>query len=128
MLRLATEGELPGPAATPRPGECVVCFVERMTRAYGCSGRLLWAELWRDRCAPNATALAGRLGRKGGYCDCEVLMNAFVRQELFWSRISRTWTEEDERFEAQEPPACGGVRRGSSQACQHWVTRHRGTW
>ncbi len=128
MLRLTVPDELPGPPAAPEPRECVVCFVDRMTRAYGCNGRLLWAMRWQAHRAPRATALAVRLGRRGGYCDCEVLMNAFVRRELFTARITGTWSNEDQDFEAREPPPCAGVRGGSTQACARWVGRRRGSW
>ena len=75
------DDELPGPPALPGPRECLVCFVERMVVAYGCGNRLHWAALWRDRRAPRATALERRLQRSGGYCDCEVLANAYARRE-----------------------------------------------
>lgn len=128
MLRLVSEDEFPGPPAVPHDAECVVCFVERMTRAYGCSDRLQWVGLWRDRCAPRATALEKRLAAKGGYCDCEVLMNAFVPSDLLRARLSGVWTEADDRLEAQDPAPCLGVRNGSSQACGRWVGGRRGTW
>lgn len=131
MTRLTIADEPPGPPAVPRDRECVVCFVDRMVCAYGCSGRLMWAALWRDRRAPGATALERRLGRKGGYCDCEVLVNAFVRIELVLARIARTWTDEDEAVESelfQRPPQCSGVRPRSSQQCDRWAARRRGTW
>jgi len=131
MTRLTIEDEPPGLIAVPRDRECVVCFVDRMVHAYGCSGRLTWAALWRDRRAPAARALERRLGRKGGYCDCEVLVNAFVRPELVLARIAGAWTAEDEALEkelSQRPPDCSGVRLGSSQSCDRWVARRRGTW
>lgn len=118
----------PGPAAVPHPGECVICFVDRVTRAHGCTGRLTWAAMWRDRCAPRATALERRLGAKGGYCDCEVLMNAYVRRELASAVARGLWTDEEERFEERAPEPCLGVRTGSAQPCRHWLPRGRGRW
>ncbi len=107
MLRLVLGDEVPGPPALPGPRECVVCFVERMVVAYGCSNRLHWTALWRDRRAPRATALERRLQGSGGYCDCEVLANAYARRE---------------EWEGDEPPDCREVsRRGSTQPCDHWV-------
>lgn len=116
------EAERPiGPPAVPQPGECYACFTERMTEAYGCSDRLLWPTIWRDRCAPRATGLERRLGSRGGYCDCEVLMNAVVRREHLSARLPYgTWTEEDEALETRPAPPCAGVRPGSSQVCAHW--------
>ena len=109
----------------PHEGECVVCFVDRMTRSHGCSGHLTWATLWRDRCAPRATALERRLGGKGGFCDCEVLMNAFKRRDDFRSWIGEI-ADPGESADAELP--CVGVRKGSSQACPRWIARRRGLW
>lgn len=124
LLRLVTD-DLPDPPAEPDSRECVACFVDRMTRAHGCSNQLTWAALWRDRCAPRATALERRLRAKGGYCDCEMLMNVFVRQE--WLREQWAWAtdvDDDDPVEDDpdaEPPECFGVRKGSTQPCAHWV-------
>lgn len=86
-----------------------------MVVAHGCSNQLQWARLWRNRAAPRATALERRLGAKGGYCDCEALMNAYVRRRG--------------DLEPNEPaPACRGVGRGSSQPCDLWMARPRGGW
>jgi len=122
MLRLVIEDEPPGPPAVPEQGECVVCFVARMVTAYGCSNQLTFARLWRNRAAPRATALERRLGSKGGYCDCEVLMNGYVLREDFTRRLAG-----HEPFSAEPPPCCG-VGRGSSQPCALWMRRPRGMW
>lgn len=123
MLRLVVQDEPPGPPAVPAARECVVCFIERMVRAYGCGNRLLFAQLWRDRAAPRATALERRLGAKGGYCDCEVLLNAYVRRTDYARELADT----DDCHDAEVPP-CLGVTRGSSQPCAHWMARPRGRW
>jgi hypothetical protein len=114
-LRLVTDDDISGLAAEPHPSECVACFLDRMTRAHGCSNRLTWAALWRDRQAPRATALEQRLESQGGFCDCEVLMNVYARPE---------WLDDDPDAEAgldAEPPECFGVRKGSSQPCLRWI-------
>lgn len=122
-LRLVTGDDRPGPPARPHPHECVACFVERMTRAYGCSNELTWAVRWRDHCAPRATALERRLRAKGGFCDCEILMNVYVRPE--W--LPDPWIGADEPSpggaagDEVEAPACLGVRQGSTRTCPHWV-------
>ncbi len=121
MLRLVVQDEPPGPPAVPAPGECLVCFLERMVSAYGCNNRLLFAQLWRDRMAPRATALERRLGAKGGYCDCEVLMNAYVRRDDYLRELAG-----DYDAPADDVPPCLGVSRGSSQPCGHWIRRPRG--
>ena len=35
---------------------------------------------------PRATALEHRLGRMGGYCDCEIFMNAYTPHHDLWVR------------------------------------------
>jgi hypothetical protein len=113
-LRLVTDDDMPGPPAMPNPSECVPCFVDRMTRAHGCSNRLTWASLWRDQQAPRATALERRLESRGGLCDCEVLRNVYVRPE---------WLGSNPAAHADaEAPACLGVRKGSTQPCMRWIT------
>jgi hypothetical protein len=104
----------------PDGGECVVCFIERMVTTYGCSNQLTFARLWRSRAAPRATALERRLGAKGGYCDCEVLMNAYVRRDDFARELAR------QEPSGREPPPCRGVGRGSAQPCSLWIARPRG--
>lgn len=65
---------------------------------------LRWCLHWRDTCAPRATALADRLGDRGGFCDCEVLLNVYPDRLV-----------ED----GQTPPSCAGVpRRGTTRACR----------
>lgn len=92
--------------ALTRPGEreCLTCYLSRMLDAFGCDNRLRWAEHWRDRNAPQATALARRLQQRGGYCDCEVMLNVYPQLLL----------EEDE----PQPPCLGVSRRGSTRPCQ----------
>lgn len=122
-MRLVVEDEVPGPPANPGAGECLACFVERMVVAYGCSNRLLFVGLWRDRAAPSATALERRLGARGGYCDCEVLHNVYWRAG--WDRAEEE--VDDDAADAPAPP-CRGVRRGSTRPCPQWVSRPSGGW
>lgn len=96
----------------PRSGECLACYLDRMME-HGCSGRLQWAGRYRDLVAPRATALERRLGAMGGYCDCEVLMNAYVPL----AGLAEPGVE---------PPVlgpCRGVRAGSTQPCALWTRR-----
>lgn len=117
---------LPGPAALPRARECVVCFVERMVAAYGCGQRPLWMRVWRSRRAPRATALEHRLHALGGYCDCEIVRNAFVRRERHAARLAAEWTPLE--LPSGEQPDCLGVRAGSTRGCDAWVIRAREGW
>lgn len=96
-------GELQDVLIAPRERECLPCYVTRMLAEFGCTGTLRWSEHWRDTCAPRATALADRLGSRGGFCDCEVLLNVYPERLV---------------EEGEPVPACAGVsRRGSTQPC-----------
>ena len=78
QLVTTTENELrilSSALTDPHDGECLLCYVYRMLE-HGCTG-LRWALHYRDLRAPRATALEARLGQKGGYCDCEIFMNAY---------------------------------------------------
>jgi hypothetical protein len=61
---------------TPRPAECLHCYVYRMLE-FGCR-ELRWAVRYRDMRAPRATALHRRLMSKGAGCDCEIFMNGWT--------------------------------------------------
>ncbi|QQS00537.1 MAG: DUF2695 domain-containing protein [Austwickia sp.] len=98
----------------PRRGECLACYLDRMMQ-HGCTGELRWAGRYRDLMAPRATGLERRLGTMGGYCDCEVLMNAYVPLACLAEP-------------AAAPPElgpCRGVRPGSTQPCALWSRRPR---
>ncbi|MGY1600959.1 DUF2695 domain-containing protein [Geodermatophilus sp. SYSU D00815] len=106
---------------TTIPGECVLCFVDRMLTAFGRDRTLRWAVRRRDSRAPRATGLEGRLRARGGCCDCEVFANGWdLAREL------RT-TDEDGRpgWPAVRPP-CVGAR--GAQPCDNWVALGRGGW
>jgi len=68
----------------PEQGECLLCYVHRMLVAFGCDGRLRFSGHFRDVRAPRATALERRLGRTGGYCDCEIFLNGYDLREVYW--------------------------------------------
>ena len=57
---------------SPRPHECLLCYVLRMLNEFGCDTSLRFAVTYRDQQAPRATALEVRLGadsldiRRGG--------------------------------------------------------------
>jgi hypothetical protein len=111
-----------------RPGECLLCYVYRMLE-FGCIG-LRWALAYRDAVAPRATALKDRLGSKGGYCDCEIFLNAYELAPQYW--IVPEEVEDELGYVVQEDPsypevlpACHGVRGGSVQGCSLWVRSRR---
>jgi len=104
----------------PRGRECLVCYVLRMLNEFGCDTTLRFASGYRDLRAPRATALERRLAGMGGFCDCEVLLNAMRPAPQL-----RRYDAEGAGVEV-ELPECPGVRRGSTQGCAHWVRRRGG--
>jgi hypothetical protein len=105
----------------PGDRECLACFVARMLDEFGCDNTLRFALRHRDLQAPRAHALEHRLGRMGGYCDCEVLMNAYQLADDLLER-----DEDDERHAPAQLPDCRRVRFGSTQPCANWVRQRRG--
>jgi hypothetical protein len=96
----------------PRAGECLACYVWRMLEN-GCRG-LRWAVRFRETTAPRATALEGRLGRMGAYCDCEIFFNAYEADPLYFH------TDEFGEVVEQATPVCMTVRPGSTKPCPLW--------
>jgi hypothetical protein len=81
-----------------------VCFVLSRVDHDGCDNTLRWARSYRDAVAPADRGLERRLEAAGGYCDCEILVNAFVPTTV-----------------AADGDECGGVRQGSTVPCRHWA-------
>jgi hypothetical protein len=107
-------GQLSESLTAPGDRECLTCYLIRMVDEFGCDNHLPWAEHWRDRNAPRATALAARLGARGGFCDCEVLMNVYPH----------LLREDDD----PPPLPCLGVsRRGSTKPCRP-IPPRRSRW
>ena len=90
---------------------------------FGCTG-LRWATHFRDLRASRATALEGRLLSMGAGCDCEIFYNAYTYRPPFLE-----YDRESGGYDFPEvPPACRGVRPGSTQPCELWVRRRPGQW
>ena len=104
----------------PAEGECLVCFTQRMLVQFGCDETLRFATRYRDLRAPRATALARRLASKGGFCDCEILLNGYTRPPHL-----RQVDEDGEERRTRVAVACAGVRTGSTQPCAGWVPQSR---
>ena len=103
----------------PAPGECVLCFTERMPGAFGCD----CTRRWRDLRLPRATGLERRLGSRGGFCDCEVFLNGWgLRADLLVPDA-----DGEPAWPAERPP-CAGVGPRSSQPCAIWVPWRRPRW
>lgn len=125
LFSAAVEGEfqaLTEAMIMPRQNECLVCYVFRML-AYGCSGHH-WLRRFRDTRAPRATALESRVERLGGYCDCEMIMNAFHPSPSPWYFYDEEGREVGERPDGEEKPACAGVRSNSTRHCSLWVAKN----
>jgi hypothetical protein len=116
-----------------KENECLCCYVARMLDEFPCDGTLRHAKHYRDQRAPRATALAERLGRVGGYCDCEIFLNGYqlpsadedgeADAEADWDDNSVLYVDDvlnDEPAREEWPP-CQGVRRGTVQPCGNWV-------
>lgn len=115
-----------------RDNECLCCYVARMLDEFPCDGTLRHAKHYRDQRAPRATALRERLGRLGGYCDCEIFLNAYQlpgADEEVDSNDPEGWDEDSVLYVDDalsdpvrgEWPPCQGVRRGTVKPCGNWV-------
>jgi hypothetical protein len=61
----------------PLDRECLRCYLDRMVGTYGCDRSLALTKQWMKATAtPKPTTLIRWLQSRGGYCDCEVLINA----------------------------------------------------
>ena len=112
--------EPPDDLAASDGDECVLCFAFTMYRRFGCDGSLRWVRRWRDARCPRATGLERRMETGGGYCDCEVFLNA-------WDLLPGLMAG-DSAGDLDWPPvmpACAGIGPRSSQPCELWVPRRR---
>ncbi|WP_454293910.1 DUF2695 domain-containing protein [Salana multivorans] len=145
-IDLETEAHLRALSTTlTEPGhtECLLCYVERMLREFGCDTTLRYARRFRDLRAPRATALERRLARKGGFCDCEIFWNGYepAGHLLVYSWQDcplcdpgrQVWCSEHEES-AYEPdwpaslPPCTSVATRTTQPCANWRPRRRSRW
>lgn len=91
----------------PRRGECLPCYLDRVLRDVSCDGTLRLSQAFRDAVSPRATSLERRLQDRGGFCDCEVLMNVYCSL-------------------SDDVLPCRGINRGSTQPCALWHPHRRG--
>ncbi|MFG6402317.1 DUF2695 domain-containing protein [Microbacterium sp. P04] len=115
----------------PEEGECLVCFVNRMLNAFGCDNTLRFARAWRDERAPRATSLEERLADRGGFCDCEILYNAYWPAGHLWSveqwnDLADGGQEYTEGAPPETMPSCELSRKGSTKPCGLWEGVRRG--
>jgi hypothetical protein len=68
----------------PRPDDCLPCYLHRALRGTGCDGKLSLTHEWQghQRVRRRRTGgLTAYLKSRGGFCDCEVLMNVYPDRE-----------------------------------------------
>ena len=111
---------------TPEMGECLVCFVDRQLRSFGCDNTHRFTLQYRDASAPRATAIVKRLSRLGACCcDCEIFLNAYEPAFALWSRDR--WVEDAQG----RRPASRAVRRTScprARVCGGALVNPCGNW
>lgn len=72
-------------AFLPRPGECLACYLHRAVAAVGCDSKLTLTHQWQgsQRLLRRRTGgLTAFVRSRGGYCDCEVLLNVYPGRSL----------------------------------------------
>lgn len=108
----------------PAPPECLPCFIDRMLDEVGCDNTLRLAAHYRDLHAPADTALERRLADLGGYCDCEVLANAYQPHRRLPPELVTVpgdgRGEPDRVVPVVLLPQCSGVPPGSTSPCDNW--------
>ncbi|PRA00342.1 hypothetical protein CQ017_04740 [Arthrobacter sp. MYb224] len=102
----------------PVEHECLACYLYRVAEDVPCEGSLRMLKYYRDHAAPRATALERKIKLLGGYCDCEVLMNA----------LRPATTEAVRAMDHGADLVCKGVRRGCIQPCEQWLIRRGVQW
>lgn len=71
-------------ARLPRPLDCLACYLHRALQRKECDGKLTLTHEWQglQRMFRRRTGgLTAFLKSRGGYCDCEVLMNVYPDRE-----------------------------------------------
>ena len=67
-------------ALLPRPNDCLACYLHRGLSRHGCDGKLTLTHEWQGhqrRMRRRTGGLTAFLKSRGGFCDCEVLMNVY---------------------------------------------------
>lgn len=124
VIHIVTRAPLdPVSGASPRPGECLACFLHRMLAGLPCVGTFAWTEHYRSSLARRAVSLVDRLRSRGAACDCSVV------DVVWWPRTGSPGTLSGERDlvpptlrPARQPP-CGRQQTRPSQACSNWAER-----
>lgn len=114
---------------TPRPGECLYCFITRALEYDRCDDTLRLSHVYLDAVAVHPNALAALVRKAGARCDCDVVLSDFV---LSAPSPVPDWLESD--FDGDDDwldvdcleekyntlPPCLGAPRGSLRPCANW--------
>lgn len=71
-------------AAVPNPchDDCLECWLQGRLDVGDCRGTLDFVEVWARSRAADSDDLVEFLASRGGYCDCEVLLNVLLDGRL----------------------------------------------
>jgi hypothetical protein len=94
--------ELADTLTAPTPRECLRCYLLRLINEFGCDGTYRWTLRWLGAQATRPAGPLRQLERRGGFCDCEIVMNAFPD----YPPVTRLL------------PCAGVSRRGSLRPCE----------
>jgi hypothetical protein len=64
-------------AGGPQAHECLRCYLRRMVSRHGCDGGPRFVRRWQQANPSAPPDLVADLEGRGGYCDCEVVLNVF---------------------------------------------------
>lgn len=70
--------ELTDELTAVRLGECLACYLTRMVEQFGCHEHR-FTRRWEAAQSRRMPALVRWAESQGGFCDCEVMFNAFGR-------------------------------------------------
>jgi hypothetical protein len=92
-----------------RPGECLYCHLVRTLETAGCDHSTKLTQRWISAQLRSARWVLRWAESQGGYCDCEVLMNAF-RDDKVSARHRKVRCGASYDLSASETLPCQGVQ------------------
>lgn len=111
--------ELPLSQKVPRQRECLVCYVYRMWRQFGCGEGFELSGLYRTLAAVADTRLEERLHAAGVHNDQELVFAAHRPNAPLWDPCGYCQVHAP----VNGVPWCQEVVRGSTAACDLWLRR-----
>jgi hypothetical protein len=91
-----------------RPGECLYCHLSRRLETVGCDHTLKLTRGWIDVQPRSARWVVRWAEIQGGYCDCEVMFNAF-RDDKRSARHRKVRCAPSYEMNGAELQQCGGA-------------------